>query len=299
MLSSWDRIRTFLAVLDAGSLSAAARQLRLTQPTVGRHIDELEAELGAALFTRSPAGLEPTETALSLRSQAETMAAAADSLARSATAEAEEERGTVRLTASEVVGVEVLPPILAALRRAHPAIAIELVISNRNQDLLHRDSDIAVRMVPPSQAALVQRRVGTIELGLFARQDYLQRHGTPADFAGIAGHGLIGYDTENTLIRELQRRQLIPPRNSLSLRTDNDLAMIAAVRAGWGIGAMQVPLAARDPRLVRVLPDFFRMPLECWVAMHEDLKRVRRMRLVFDHLAEGLAAYIAGREGDS
>lgn len=298
MLSSWDRIRTFLAVLDGGSLSAAARQLRLTQPTVGRHIDELEAELGAALFTRSPAGLEPTETALSLRAQAETMAAAADSLARSASAGAEEDRGTVRLTASEVIGIEVLPPILAALRRAHPAIAIELVISNRNQDLLHRDSDIAVRMVPPSQAALVQRHIGAIELGFYARRDYLHRCGTPEDLAALAASGPIGYDTETAIIRELQRRQLIPPRDSLSLRSDNDLASIAAIRAGWGIGVMQVPLARRDPRLVRVLPDLFRMPLECWVAMHEDLKRVRRMRLVFDHLAEGLAGYIAGREAE-
>ena len=295
MSPSWDHFRSFLAVLTEGSLSAAARRLRLSQPTLGRHIGELEAELGTALFTRSPSGLEPTDTAKALRPEAEAMAAAAEALIRAASGEANEDRGTVRLTASEVVSVEVLPPILAAFHETHRDIAIELVVSNRNEDLLRRDCDIAVRMVPPVQAALVQRHVGAIEIGLHARRDYLDRHGTPATLADLTGHGIIGYDTETAVIQQLQRLGLIPKRESFALRTDNDLAHLAFIRAGYGIGVCQVGLARRDPRLVRILAEAFSLPLDCWLAMHEDLRRVRRMRRLFDHLADGLAAYIAGQ----
>ena len=145
----WELWRSFLAVTETGSLSAAARSLRLTQPTLGRHVDALEATLGAPLFTRSQHGLQPTSLALSLVPHAEAMASAADNLLRTASGEAEGERGTVRLAASEIVGIEVLPAMLGRFREAHPGIALELALSNRNEDLLRRDADIAVWMVRP------------------------------------------------------------------------------------------------------------------------------------------------------
>ena len=145
----WDELRTFIEVARDGSLSGAARRLGLTQPTVGRHIDALEAALGLSLFTRSPRGLTPTPAALALVPHVEAMAASADALARAASGEASADRGVVRVTASDVIGCEVLPPILAAFRAVHPGIAIELALTNRNEDLARRDADIAVRMVRP------------------------------------------------------------------------------------------------------------------------------------------------------
>jgi len=295
MSPSWDHFRSFLAVLTEGSLSAAARKLRLSQPTIGRHIGELEADLGAALFTRSPSGLEPTETAKALRPDAEAMAAAADALVRAATGEASEARGTVRLTASEIVSIEILPQILAEFREKHPRITVELVVSNRTEDLLRRDSDIAIRMVPPVQAALLQRRIGVIELGLHARADYLERHGTPARPEDLHGHSVVGVDRAVAIAEMMQRRGLLPANLAFALRTDNDLAHLAAIRAGFGIGVCQVGLARRTPGIVRILPESFSFPLETWLAMHEDLRRVHRMRLLFDHLADGLGDYIAGQ----
>lgn len=295
MLPSWDHIRSLLAVLDEGSLSAAARRLGLTQPTIGRHIDDLEHRLGATLFTRSPSGLEPTETARALRPQAEAMAAAADSLVRVASASASEARGTIRLTASEIIGVEILPPILAEFRELWPDIAVELVVSNRNEDLLRRDCDMAVRMVAPTQEALVQKRIGAIDIGLHARPDYLARHGTPDSLAALSAHRMIGFDAETPFIKSLQKHGFIPPREAFGFRSDSDLAQLAAIRAGWGIGACQAGLARRTPRLVRVLAGEFGLPLECWLAMHEDLRGVRRMRLLFDYIAEQLSAYIASQ----
>ena len=192
----WEHYRTLLAVIKEGSLSAAARLLGLTQPTVGRHIDALEEALGLALFTRSQGGLVPTESALALAPHAEAMASAAEALRRAATGEAEEDRGTVRITASEIIGTEVLPEMLTRFREKHPRISIELLISNRTEDLLQRDADIAIRMIRPTQGALVAKKIGEIELSLYAHKAYLEAYGTPKNMEELAQHPTIGFDRE-------------------------------------------------------------------------------------------------------
>jgi len=290
-----------LAVLVEGSLSGAARALALTQPTIGRHIAALEEELGVTLFTRSPHGLVPTEAANELRPLAETMAASARALLRIASGRGEELRGSVRLTASEVIGAEVAPPILAGLREAYPQIVIELALSNRNDDLLRRDADIAVRMVRPTQGALIARRIGEVWLGLHAHRRYLERHGTPASIADlVAGHSVIGFDQESAPVRALRQRGISLSREMFALRCDSDLAQLAAIRAGFGVGVCQVGLGLRDPDLVHLMPSAFAMPLESFVVMHEDLRGSRRCRVVFDAMVAGLSRYVAtaaaGRE---
>jgi DNA-binding transcriptional LysR family regulator len=294
---SWDLYRAFVAVLREGSLSAAARALGLTQPTLGRQVAALEEALGLPLFTRSQHGLTPTEAALELRPYAEALQASADALQRAASGGGSEIRGAVRVTASEVVGAEVLPPILARLRETHPGLTIELVLSNRQQDLLRRDADIAVRMVRPAQDALVARRIGAIELGLYGHRSYLDRHGLPLTIDDLRHHAVIGFDQETAVIRSLRAAGLPLSREMFALRTDNDLAAIAALRAGFGIGACQVGLARRDRTLVRVLAESFAFRLETWVAMHEDLRASRRCRVVFDALVAGMADYCAMASG--
>lgn len=287
----WELWRSFLAVTETGSLSAAARSLRLTQPTLGRHVDALEATLGAPLFTRSRHGLQPTSLALSLVPHAEAMASAADSLLRTASGEAEGERGTVRLAASEIVGIEVLPAMLGRFREAHPGIVLELTLSNRNEDLLRRDADIAVRMVRPQQAALVARRIGAIGIGLYAKRDYLARHGNPSGVEDLSAHCVIGVDRDRAVLEAIRIGGVRVTHDLLSYRCDSDVGQLAAVRAGVGIGICQHGVAARDPDLLPVLPDQFDLSLDMWLAMHEDLRHSRRVRLLFDHLAAELGAY--------
>jgi DNA-binding transcriptional LysR family regulator len=291
-LPDWSLYCSFLSVLRTGSLSAAAREAGLTQPTVGRHIDALEQALGVALFTRSQQGLMPTEAALELRPYAASLEATAAALVRAAVGRAGTQ-GTVRITASEIVGAEVLPPILAHLRAAHPEITLELVLSNRTEDLLQREADIAVRMVRPTQQALAARHVGDIELGLHARRDYLERHGTPSSVAELREHALIGFDHENAFIRSVRAQGFPVERSMFALRSDSDLAQLACVRAGCGIGVCQVGLARRAPELVRVLAGSFRFKLEVWIVMHSDLRSSKRCRVVADALARGLGAYCA------
>jgi DNA-binding transcriptional LysR family regulator len=292
---SWDELRTFLEVARDGTLSGAARRLGVTQPTVGRHIDALDTALGATLFTRSPRGLTATPAALALGPHAEAMAAAAAALGRAASGEAAGDRGAVRVTASDVIGCEVLPPIIAAFHSAHPGIAIELALTNRNEDLARRDADIAVRMVRPTQSGLVARKIGASRIGLYAHRDYLARFGQPRSLADLAGHCVIGFDRDNSSFRgagDFARRLR---REDFGFRCDNDLAQLAALRAGVGIGGCQENIARRMPELVAVLPNAIPYALEVWLVMHEDLKATRRVRLLFDHLAAGLARYVKGR----
>jgi DNA-binding transcriptional LysR family regulator len=288
----WDLYRSFLAVFRLGSLSAAARELELTQPTLGRHIQELEAALGQALFTRSQAGLSPTHAALQLHPHAEAMASAAAALLRAASGARDEPEGVVRLTTSEVMGVEVLPPLLTAFREAHPGIVIELSLSNANQDLLRRDADIAVRMARPTQSALLARRLGSVPVGLFAHHRYLARHPAPKSLEELArGHTIIGFDADAIAARSFRLSGLPITRDLFAFRSDSDHAQLAAMRAGFGIAGCQKRIAARDRNLVAVLPKAVGFDLEMWLVMHEDLRTSRRVRLLYDHLAGALSPY--------
>jgi DNA-binding transcriptional LysR family regulator len=288
----WDLLQSLHAVLEAGSFSAAARLRRLTQPTLGRHIDQLERQLGAPLFLRSPRGLQPTDLALAFGPHLGDMSAAAEAAARDAAGIASGEGGVVRVAASHVIGVEVLPEILARFRIANPRIDVELSLSNQIQDLTRRDADVAVRMSRPTQNALVARKVGELKLGFYATADYLQRHGAPKDMDQLLEHTLIGFDREFPALDKDVTLGRPVTRDLFSLRTDSDAAQLAAIRAGFGIGVCQRQIGRRSG-LVPVLPDAFGFTLDIWICMHETLRGSPRMRLMFDHLVEELGAYAA------
>lgn len=289
---NWEWYRTFLKVLETGSLSAAGREMGLTQPTVGRHIDSLEAALALKLFTRTFEGFAPTDAALEMRPYAVGLASTAAALRRTASGHGSSVRGVVRVTASEVIGVEVLPPILAALHGDHPELIIEVVLSNKVDDLLHREADIAVRMVRPTQDALIARQIGGIEAGLYAHERYLARRGVPTSMAELSSHAIIGYDQGNAFIRKFQEQYPQLSRSALAFRADSDLAQLGAIRAGFGIGVCQAALANRDTALIRVLKSAFSLKMDTWIAMHEDLRESPRCAVTFAALAAGLSEHM-------
>ena len=291
----WELYRSFLAVMREGSLSGAARAMGMTQPSLGRHIRELEEALAVPLFARSPQGLAPTDLAHELVPHAQAMASASASLRRAASTRQDTIAGAVRITASDMIGAEVLPPILATFRQQHPGIVIELSLSNQAEDLLRRDADIAIRMVRPTQEALVARHVGKIALGFFAHKRYLKANGQPKTLADLTGHAVIGFDQETAYIRSMRPAGSPYVRENFALRTDNDLAALAAVRAGYGIGILQVGIAKRDPALMPLLTNHFALSMDAWVVMHEDLRRSVRVRALYDHLAAGLIEYAKRR----
>ena len=293
-VTDWTLVRSFLEVLRRGSLSAAARATGLTQPTVGRHIEQFEQALGASLFTRSSSGLIPTDTARTLLAHAEAMEASMAALIRAAETggDAAAPRGTVRITASEVMGTAILPEMLAQIRFDYPEIVFELALNNRTDDLLRRDADIAVRMVRPTQDALVARKIGETRLKLYAHRRYLDRFGTPDSVEALVGAHLIGFDRDDHSARAVAEGVLPITRDLFRFRCDNDAAQMAAMNAGLGIGAMKTAVAHRNPDLVAVLADKITFKLDVWLAVHEDQRDQPAIRVVFDSLADRLHAFL-------
>jgi DNA-binding transcriptional LysR family regulator len=294
-MHDWSLVRSFLAVLRGGSLSAAARVTGLTQPTIGRHIEQFEDTLGQSLFTRSSSGLIATEAAITLRVHAEAMEAAMAALVRASEMGGDKmaPRGTVRITASEIMGFAVLPEILAEIRFAFPDIILELALTNRTEDLLRRDADIAVRMLRPTQDSLVAKKIGEVPLQLFAHRRYLEKFGTPNSVEALTQAHLIGFDRDDFSARSVVEGILPISRDLFAFRCDQDAAQQAALHAGLGIGVMQTALARRNPDLVVVMPEKIKFKLDVWLAIHQDQRDQPAIRAVFDGLAVGLGKFVA------
>lgn len=288
----WTLLRAFLAVIETGSLSAAAQRIGATQPTLSRHIRELETRLGVTLFRRSAQGLEPTEAGLALTEDAQAMGRAADALLLKASGRTESLRGTVRITASVVMSNLILPPVIAALRRDEPLIEIEIVASDQSQNLLRRDADIAIRMFDPTQGPLIARKLGETPLGLYAARDYLDRRGRPQSVDELPDFDLIGFDRDDAIIRNFQARGMNVSRHSFGVRTDDQVLGWHLLRAGAGLGFTQVKLAETVPELERLLPDLPLPSLPVWLVMHEEVRANARIRRVADALSEGLRDFL-------
>lgn len=287
----WETQRVFLAVLRTGSLSTAARALGIAQATARRRIDALEQSVGTSLFIRSPTGLLPTETARELIGHAESMALAAEAFTRTASAEAHVQGGTVRVTSSDLLGVEVLPAMLSDLRMTHPDLTLELSVSNRLEDLALQEADVAVRIRRPTESTVVTRHVGDLHIGLYATPELLARIGTPRDIDTLKECPLIGPDRSLTEIAFLEQQGFTCTSAHTVVRTDHHLAQFAALKAGLGIGVCARQLAVRHG-LVRVLPDQVGFPVDVWIAMHHDLRRVRQIATVFDELSKSLSRFL-------
>lgn len=286
----WNGHRAFLAVLETGSLSAAARLLDLSQPTVRARVAALEEALGTVLFIRSVHGLMPTLRATAMAAPVRAMAHAAEAMQRAASADSMVPAGRVRLSVSEFVGVEVLRPMLRRLHDRHPDLVVEYELSNSSADLLQQQVDVAVRMHSPQQDALIARKVPPIRLGLFATRDYIARRGHPASRAEILDHLFIGADRSAANLLFVERIADGRPIRT-SVHTDSHVALLALARAGLGIAVVMVPIAARDPQLVQVFPDIDLPALDPWIVVHENLRHLPRVGALFDHMVEEFDAF--------
>jgi DNA-binding transcriptional LysR family regulator len=287
----WETQRAFLAVLRTGSLSGAARLLGIAQATARRRIEALEQSVGVSLFIRSPQGLLPTDMARELIGHVEAMAVAANAFNRAASADSAVAAGTVRLTSGQLLGVEVLPPLLRTLRRSHPRLAMELSVSNRLQALALQEADVAVRIRRPSESSVVTRKVGDLHVGLYATPELLAEQGVPDSIVQLKDFPLIGPDRNLAEIELLQQQGFDCASERTLIRTDDHLAQLAALRASLGIGVCSSQLAQRYG-LVRVLPQQVGFDVDVWVAMHQDMRRVPRVAVVFEAVGAGLAEFL-------
>jgi len=280
----WGLIRSFLAVAQFGSLSAAARELGVSQPTLSRDIQALEGATSLNLFRRTTQGLQLTDTGQTLMEAAARMNVAAEQFARQTVGLSAELAGDVRLAVNEVIGCYWLPPALAELREQHPDVNIEVVVSNAVSSLSKREADIALRMFRPTQPDLVAKRLPDIPLGFFASRDYLAKHGMPMSFDECRNHTLIGFDAATEFVDEAARQGYALVRDNFALRTDNLPMQINLIRAGAGIGVTHVQLAAQWSNVVRVMPNIALPDLEFWLVCHRDVQHNSRISAVMKFL---------------
>lgn len=289
----WSLVQAFLAVAETGSLSAAARVTGVSQPTLGRQIRQIEADLNATLFHRQPRGLDLSEIGQLLLPAAQAMRTAAGQMALIAAGQDQTLEGDVRLTASMIVAHFVLPPILADIRTREPGIRIDLVASDTSENLLFREADIAIRMYQPRQMDVITRHVADLPLGLYAAKSYLDRVGHPESVEDLLALDQVGYDRDDRLIRGMQQMHWQVTRNSFHVRTDDQAANWHLIRAGCGIGVGQVAAARGDTTLVRLFPELPLPSLPVWLTAHEAMRRTPRLRRVWDLLAGALPAAVS------
>ena len=285
----WNLLQTFVAAAKHGSLSAASKAEGITQPTASRHIAQLEDQLGYRLIERSKAGIALTEHGRELLEQAQAMAEAAARVEMIGDSQSQSLSGTVRITASRIVATFVLPEMLSQFRLTEPNIEIEVVASDETENLLHREADIAIRMFRPTQLDVISRKVSDLELGVYAAKTYLERFGEPQSFADLTDHTFIGYDRSTLILDGFRKNGIDIDREFFAFRSDDQVVCWAMVVAGFGIGFNQRIIGDYDNRLKRILRDVVIPPMPVWLTSHSALKSNRRIRRVYDYLAESFA----------
>ncbi|NNF24450.1 MAG: LysR family transcriptional regulator [Rhodobacteraceae bacterium] len=289
----WSLVQAFLAVAETGSLSGAARQLKVSQPTIGRQIHALEAALGASLFQRRSRGMSLTATGAALYAPAQAMQEGARQIDLIAAGEAQSIAGSVRVTASVYVAHHVLPPIFAQIRQAEPEITLDLVASDETENLLYREADIAIRMYRPTQLDLVTKHLGDVQLGLFAAKSYLDRRGRPNSPEDLLALDFVGYDRNEEIIRGFREGGWDVGRDFFKVRCDHHTVYWELVRAGCGLGFSQALFADPDPSVEQVELGIPIPGLPVWLTAHEAIRRTPRVRRVWQLLEAGLSRLVS------
>lgn len=282
----WSVIKDFLAVADTGSLSAAARRLHVSQPTLSRRIADLEESLDATLFLRTPKGLLLTETGEGILKDAREMESFALAIERQADAGRDALEGTLRVSATEGLGAKWLPQRLAPFHARYPRLQVEILIDNRAVNLLRREADIALRLFRPEQPDLIARKIGVLAMGMYGSTSYLAQHGRPQNQADLLNHRLIGFDesmAQRSDVQSLERR--FKPENIIH-RSNSFVGLYEAAAAGIGLAMVDCFLGDPAEDLERVLPQKLFHEMEVWLVTHAEIGRSARIRALFDHIAE-------------
>jgi DNA-binding transcriptional LysR family regulator len=289
----WSLLNTFLAVLDKGSLIEAMQSTGLSQPTLGRHIDQLEAQLGVSLFERAGRGLHPTQAARTIEPMVRQMQTSADELMMRLKNAASQYEGTVRISCTRDVAAYCLPKLLPEIQAAQPQIQIELIASAEQSNLLRREADIALRLVRPTQTGLITKKLGDLPFGVFAHSRYLALHGTPQVPSDLLNHTLIGFDSFDNIIQGFAKQGFVVTPSQFALRTDDTVTYWEALRSGFGIGFLAAHIAAQDAQVLRVLPQMMLPALPVWLTTHREVRGNANIRWVYDFLAMRFMSTVA------
>ena len=284
----WNQVRAFLATVEEGSLSAAARALGSTQPTLGRQVTALEEKLGVVLFERVGRSLALTPSGLGLLDHVRAMGEAASRISLAASGQSQIIEGQVRITASDVYSAFVLPRVISRLRDVAPMIEIDVVADNDIKDLQHREADIAVRHVRPEEPELIAQLVNEESARFYAASAYITRRGRPKTIDDLAKHDFVGFGDTDRMLEHLVPLGLNLTRQNFKLSSENGVVAWQFVREGLGVSIMADAVAQDCPDIELLLPEFPPVKFPVWLTTHRELHTSRRIRLVFDVLAETL-----------
>ncbi len=284
----WNKARAFLVTVEEGSLSAAARALGMAQPTLGRQVDGLERELGIVLFERVGRGLRLTPSGLELLDHVRDMGEAAGRVSMTALGQSQALEGTVCISASETYAAVLLPPIIAKLRIMEPGIQVEIVVTNYASDLRRREADIAIRSFRPTEPDLIAKKIGDAEAVLYATPDYIETIGNPTKPFDLRHADFVNMDHGGIMMKGLNSLGLGLTEANFPLLTKSYLVMWELVRQGAAIGILDAHIGDADPIVRRVLPNLEPLAFPIWLVSHRELATSRRIRRVYDFLAEEL-----------
>ena len=285
----WNRARAFLVTAEEGSLSAAARALGMAQPTLGRQVDALEQELDIVLFERVGRGLALTPSGLELLDHVRAMGDAASKVSLTAMGQSQSIDGSICIAASETYAALVLPAIIAKLRALEPGIHVEIVASNSPSDLRRREADIAIRNFRPTEPDLIAKKIRDVPARLYASPDYLEKIGHPSLPYDLRTADFINIDSTGALMNGLNMMGLNLTKENFPVLTESYTVMWELVKQGLGIGILDGNIGDAEPKVKRVLPDLDPLMFPIWLVAHRELNTSRRIRMVFDLLAEELA----------
>lgn len=285
----WNHIRAFLATAETGSFSAAARQLRQTQPTLSRQIAALEQDLGVMLFERVGRTLEITQAGLELLDHTRKMGDAANRIALTASGQAQSIEGRVRITASDVMSAYVLPDLLRDIRAQAPRLRIDVIASNDIQDLMRREADIAIRHVRPDQPDLIAKLVQEASGHFYATTEYLNRAGRPKSKQDLSRHEFISFGDNNQMIAYLKPLGIHLTNENFRLGSQNGIVAWEYAKQGFGIAPMSQTVGDAAPGMERVCPGMEAITFPIWLTTHRELHTSRRIRLVYDLLTKFLS----------
>ena len=289
----WNQIRAFLATAEEGSLSAAARALRSTQPTVGRQVSALEQDLGVTLFERAGRSLLITSAGRDLLEHVQAMGDAASRISMVASGQSQDVDGVVSITASDLLAAGFLPPVIKRLRKEAPGLIIEIVASNRLENLTRRDADIAIRHVRPDQPDLIARQLADAQAGYYASTEYLETHGRPETLADLSRHTFVGPRDTSQMLAFLSAQGIDIAPEQFKANSDSGVVMWELMRAGLGIIVGPKGLWPHVTEVEQIMIDAPPIPFPVWLATHRELKTSRRIRIVFDALAEAFKGSLA------
>jgi DNA-binding transcriptional LysR family regulator len=284
----WNQARAFCATAASGSLSAAARRLGLTQPTLSRQVAALEAALGTTLFERIGKRLALTDAGLSLLEHARAMSVAADAMALAAAGTSQDIEGRVTISATDAVSAYLLPSLVSRIRAMAPQITLVIVASDSISDLRRREADIAIRHVRPTEPELIAKLAGEMTACFYASESWIANNGMPHSVAELCAADLLGFEPVDQFSEHLRTAGVLIPALSFRIASSNAIVLWEMVRQGLGVGMMLREIAVLTPDIIRLLPEWPGTPVPVWLVSHRELHTSRRVRLVFDELAKGL-----------